>query len=366
MRILDRYILKSIVAIFISCIFLFLFMYVVIDVLSRLEDILKLQIHYTLLIQYYLSNLPMMFIQVAPFACLLSTLYTFSKLNHNNEVIAMRASGLSVFYITKTAIIFGLLVSLFIFWVSDRVCPHAMLLNKKIVAKMDEKKKDRVKKKTESLINLSMYGLKNRLFFINRFYPSAKTMEGIIILEQDENQNLTRKIVANKGVYEDGIWRFYQSITYDFDLNGQIINEPLYLEEEIMTIPETPNDFLAQRQKPEFMTIAQLDNYIWKMSHSGATTVIRNLKIDLYQKFTAPFTSLIIILLGIPFSLMMQKRATGLSSIGISIVVGFLYYIFDAVCVAIGKGGVLPPFLAVSLAGIIALTFSLSLIRRLP
>jgi len=340
-------------------------MYVIIDVLSRLEDILKLQIHYTLLIQFYLTNLPIMFVQVAPFACLLSTLYTFSKLNHNNELIAMRASGLSIFYITKTAIIFGVMISLFVFWINDHLAPQAMLETKKIQIKMEEGKKGK-KEKVESLTNLSMYGSKNRLFFINRFYPSTKTMEGIIILEQDEEQNLIRKIVANKGVYEDGIWKFYQSITYNFDRNGQIIEEPLYLEEEIMTIPETPNDFLAQRQRPEYMTINQLDNYIWKLSRSGATTVLRNLKIDLYQKFTSPFSSLIIILLGIPFSLMMQKRATGLSSIGISIIVGFLYYILDAVCVAIGRGGVLPPFLAASSAHIIALAFSISLINRLP
>ena len=366
MRILDRYILKSVVSIFISCIFVFLFMYVIIDVLSRLEDILKNQIHCTLLIQFYLTNLPIMFVQIAPFACLLSTLYTFSKLNHDNEIIAMRASGLSIFYITKTVIIFGIIVSLFVFWINDRFAPSAMLASQKIQAKMDEGKKDRKEKKAESLINLSMYGLKNRLFFINRFYPATKTMEGVIILEQDEEQNLTRKIVANKGVYEDGLWKFYQSITYDFDQNGQIVGEPLYLEEEIMSIPETPNDFLAQRQKPENMTINQLDNYIWKLSKSGATTVIRNLKIDLYQKFAAPFTSLIIILLGIPFSLMIQKRATGLSSIAISIIVGFLYYILDAVCIAIGRGGILPPIIAVSSAHILALSFSVFLISHLP
>jgi len=302
MRILDRYVLKSVVSIFISCIFVFLFMYVIIDVLSRLEDILKLHVHFSLLAQYYLVNLPVMFIQVAPFACLLSTIYTFSKLNHNNELIAMRASGLSIFYITKTAIIFGFLISLLIFWVSDRVAPGAMLLTKQIQTKMEEgKQTDKKEKKIEFLTNLCMYGSRNRLFFINKYYPSTKTMEGVIILEQNEQQELIRKIVANKGVYEDGLWRFYQSITYNFDLNGQIIDEPQYLEEEIMTIPETPNDFLSQRQKPEYMTINQLDNYIWKMSKSGATSVIRNLKIDLYQKFTSPFTSLIIILLGIPF-----------------------------------------------------------------
>ena len=211
-----------------------------------------------------------------------------------------------------------------------------------------------------------MYGLKNRLFFISKFYTANNTLEGITILEHDEKQNLTKKIVASKGVYEERLWKFHNCITYTFDLNGQIKNEPLFLEEEIMTIPEGPKDFLAQRRKPESMTISELDTYIWKLSRSGATNVIRNLKIDLYQKYTAPFTSLIIILLGIPFSLMMHKRATGLSSIGISIMVAFLYYILDAVFVAIGRGGILPPFLSASLSHLTGLVFSVYLIKSLP
>ncbi|MCX5700074.1 MAG: LptF/LptG family permease [Candidatus Omnitrophica bacterium] len=366
MRILDRHILKSVITIFVSCVFVFLFMYVIIDVLSKLEDIIKSQIHYTLLIQYYITYLPIMFVQVAPFSCLLSTLYTFSKLNHDNEIIAMRAAGLSILYITKTVILFGLMISLLVFWINDRFAPKAMLTTQKIIAQMDEAGKNRNEKKTEVLTNVSMYGLRNRLFFINKFYPTTKTMQGITILEQDEEQNLTRKIIANKGAYEDGLWKFYQSITYNFDKNGQIIDEPLYFEEEIMTIPETPHDFLAQRQRPEYMTINQLDNYIWKLSKSGAKTVINTLNIDLYQKFFSPFSSLIMILLGIPFSLIMRKRATGLSSIGFSIMVGFLYYILDAICIAIGRGGLLPPILAASGGHIIAIIFSIYLINKLP
>jgi len=366
MRILDRYVLKSVTTIFISCIFLFLFLYVVIDILSHLDDILKHSTHYSTLIQYYLWYLPIMFVQISPFACLLSTLYTFSKLNHNNEIIAMRASGLSIFYITKSALVFGAVVSLFVFLVNDRLMPQAMNITQKMKTQMEEGIKRRVEKKHETISNLSMYGLKNRLFFVSKFHSNTNTIENITILEHDEEQNLTRKIVARKGIYEDRLWKFYNCITYNFDADGQIEGDPIYMEEEIMTIPEAPKDFLAQRQKPDSMTIAQLDTYIWKLSKSGATNVIRNLKIDLYQKFTSPFTSLIIILLGIPFSLMMHKRATGLSSIGISIMVGFLYYIIDAVFIAIGRGGAIPPFAAASLSHAIALTFSLIFINNLP
>jgi lipopolysaccharide export system permease protein len=277
----------------------------------------------------------------------------------------MRSSGLSIFQITKTVIIFGLLLSLFIFWVNDRLLPQSLALTQKIKVQMEEGSKKK-EKKQEVIDNLTMYGLKNRLFFVNKFYPAENTMEGITILEHDERQNITKKIVANKGIYADNLWKFYQCITYNFDVNGHILQEPQYFEEEIMAIPETPHDFISQRQRPDYMTIMQLDDYIWKLSKSGASTVIRNLKLDLYQRFTSPFTSAVIIFLGIPFSLMLRRRATGLSSIGVSIIVGFLYYILDAVSIALGRGGVLAPVLAASLSHILVFLFSLHLINRLP
>jgi lipopolysaccharide export system permease protein len=317
-------------------------------------------------VQYYLLSLPMMFVQVTPFACLLSTLYTFGRLNHTNEIIAMRAAGMSVFQITKTVIIFGFVVSLLVFWVNDRLLPRSLVVTQKIKEQIESGSKKTKEKKQEPISNVSMYGLKNRLYFITKFWPLTNNMEGITILEHDEHQNLVKKIVANKGVYKNGLWTFYQSITYDFDANGQIKDEPVYFEEEIMPISETPQDLLNQRQRTEFMSIAQLDDYIWRLSRSGASTLIRNLRLDLYQRFTSPFTSLIIILLGIPFSLIMRRKATGLSSIGVSILVGFLYYILDAVCVALGKGGVLMPALSASLSHIIALSFSLYMINDLP
>jgi lipopolysaccharide export system permease protein len=211
-----------------------------------------------------------------------------------------------------------------------------------------------------------MYGLKNRLYFVNKFSLATNTMEGIVILEHDEQQNIIKKIVASKGTYQDGFWRFYQSITYEFDENNRIKKEPQYFDEEIMTIPESPQGFLSQRQRPDFMNIAQLDDYIWRLSRSGAIGITRKLKVDLYQRFTTPLTSAIIILLGIPFAVRMKKRATGLSSIGISIMLGFLYYVLNAVSIALGNAGVFAPFLAATFAHLIAITVSLYLINNLP
>lgn len=366
MRILDRYIVKSVLGIFLLCVLSFLWLSVVIDIFSRLEDILKLKVGLNLLVKYYLASLPVMFVQVAPISSLLATLFTFGKLNRNNEIIAMRSSGLSIFQISKSVIVFGLIASLFVFWVNDRFVPRSLFLTQKIRNYMDSGPKKTAGKENETLSNLSIYGLKNRLFFVTRFSPATNTMEGVTILEHDKQQNISKKIIANKGIYKNGIWTFYQCITYEFDENGQMKNEPTYMEEEIMMIPETPQDFLSQKQSPDFMTISQLDFYIQKLSGSGAVSVVRNLSIDLYQRFTYPLTSLVIIMIGIPFSLIMKRKATGLSSLGIAIMVGFLYYVLNAVSIALGKLGVLPPLLAVSLSHIAALLLSFRLIYSMP
>jgi lipopolysaccharide export system permease protein len=366
MRILDRYILKSVLSLFFSCLFTFLFLYIIIDVFSHLDEILKQKANLDMLGNYYLAYLPIIFVQVSPIACLLSTLYTFGSLNRNNELIAMRSSGLNIFQISRTVIMFGIIVSACVFWVNDRFVPSSMSSTEKIKAQMESGTKRAKEKGREVITNLSMYGLKNRLFFVNKFTLATNTMERIIILEHDEKQNITKKIVANKGVYKDGQWTFYQCITYHFDENVQIKEEPQYLEEEVMDIPETPYDFLHQMLLPDFMTISQLKDYMWRLSKSGATTVIRNLKVDLYQRFASPLTSIIIILLGIPFSMMMRKRATGLSSVGLSIMVGFFYYVLNAVSVALGKAGIFMPALAVSLSHIIALISAIYLIQTLP
>ncbi|MFH1440620.1 MAG: LptF/LptG family permease [Candidatus Omnitrophota bacterium] len=364
MRILDNYIFKSVIGVFFVCFFTFLSLYVIIDILSYLEDILRQHITLTILIKYYLSYLPIIFVQVAPFSCLLSTLYTFAKLNQNNEIIAMRASGLSIFGVTKTVIIFGFIISMVVFLVNDRFVPFAASLSQKVKYQITNNQKKN--KEKESINNLSMYGMGNKLFFVDKFSPATNTMEGIIILEQDKNQNITKKIVANKGVYTGGHWVFYQSITYEFDTYGQITTTPQYYEEEVMSIAENPEEFLAQRKSPDLMNISQLNEYIWKLSKSGATTVVRNLSVDLYQRYTMPLISLIIILLGIPCSLKIRRRATGISSIGIAIILAFSYYVLNAICIAFGKSGLLLPIISASLSHIIAICLSLYLIFELP
>lgn len=365
MRILDRYIIKSILTIFLGCIILFVFLYIIVDIFGHLDEILKQKTNLILLRQYYLAYLPIIFVQIAPIACLLATLYTLGSLNRNNEIIAMRTSGLSIWQITKTIIIFGVIVSVFVFLLNEKVVTRSQSIIERIKIQMESQGKKK-SKELEIIKNLSMYGLKNRLFFVNKFYIKDNTIEGITILEQDARQNVTKKIVASRGVWRDGLWTFYNSITYNFDENGQIKQEPTYFKEEIMNIDESPKDFLNQIQLPEFMNISQLNDYIYKLSKSGAEKVVNNLKVDLYQRYASPLTSLVIIIVGIPFALKIKRRVTALASFGISFVVGFLYYALNAMSIAFGKAGFFPAFMAVSLSHVLFFLLGIFVIYNLP
>jgi lipopolysaccharide export system permease protein len=339
-------------------------LYVIIDIFSHLDEILKQKVGFQLLFTYYLNFLPFILVQVAPFACLLGCLYTLGILNRNNEIIAMRTAGLSIFQITKTLIIFACLISILVFLVNDKFVPQSEITKQKIKKQMQQLNMRTKDKSSEEVIHLSIYGLKNRLFFINKFIIPESKMIGITILEQDSLANVRKKIVASYGIYKDGLWHFYDCITYFFGSDGRYKGEPVYLSEQLMDITESPQDFLKQRQKPEFMSVAQLNDYILKLSMSHAKVMIRNLRIDLYQRFFMPLTSLVIIIVGIPFSLILRRRATGLSSLGIAIMVGFLYYVVNAVSIAFGKAGLLPPIASVCLSHILFLSFGLYLIRE--
>lgn len=345
MRILDRYILKPVLGTFAGCLFIFIFLYVISDVLGRLDEILKSHISLGFICRYYLTYFPIIFTQTSPIALLLSAVYTFSKLNRNSELIALRASGLSLWQISSSIVTLGLVLSLGVFYVSEKFVPMAAAEAETMKTRI-EGNTSGSSKKEEIISHLAFYGLENRLFFVNSFDTKNNIMKGITILEHDRAQNLTAKIVANEGAYKNKLWIFYEYTKFHFDPDGQITEDTAYSPQQIMDITETPEDFLQQRRRPELMTITQLEDYIWRLEKSSAIPAARSLLVDLYQRYAASATSLILVLIGIPFSFVIRKRANLFSSFGICICVSFLYYISTAIAIALGKAEILFPFLS--------------------
>ncbi len=91
------------------------------------------------------------------------------------------------------------------------------------------------------------------------------------------------------------------------------------------------------------MSVAQLQAFIEELSTSGINTV--PWAVELQRKLAFPFVTLIMTLLAVPFGAATGRRGT-LYGISLGIVLALSYWILSSAFLAIGRSGVLPPFLA--------------------
>ena len=86
--------------------------------------------------------------------------------------------------------------------------------------------------------------------------------------------------------------------------------------------------------------------------------------VDLHQKIAYPFGNLVIVLIGLPFAMMIRSRkGSTFVSLGIALVLGFLYYVTNAVALAFGKSALLPPIVAAWAAPLLFITVALVIIE---
>ena len=132
MKILDRYTLKAYLAPLVWCFGVFIGLYLVLDLFGHLDEILRNKVSLALLLSYYGTMVPLIFIQVAPFACLMASLYTLSQFNRHLEVMAMRAAGVSPWSIIRPLVWMGLFLSLTVLVINETVAPGAALTTHQI------------------------------------------------------------------------------------------------------------------------------------------------------------------------------------------------------------------------------------------
>ncbi len=367
MRILDRYILRSILLIFAGTVFTFAFLFILIDMFGNLQDFIEKSVGLNVILQYYVSFFPTIIVQSSTMACLISVLFTYSNLNAHNEIIAIRASGMNFWQIARPALVFALFVCSFVFLMNEKFVPQSSMVNQeirdtqiKVVVSQKGKGKPPIK-------DLTFYGFKNRLFFIDLFDPNTDELTGITIISQDRKQNLVERITALKGKWTGIAWKFFdcQVTEYNSALPN-VSGTTKFFPEKLMDIKETPKDFLRQRIDVESMNLQALHDYIKRFSGSGAVKTVNNLRVDFHQKITLPLRNFVIVLIGLPFAILTvgKRRAMTFTSIAIALVIGFLYYVADAVGLALAKGGALLPWEGAWLTPILSTLIALFIIFR--
>jgi lipopolysaccharide export system permease protein len=187
-------------------------------------------------------------------------------------------------------------------------------------------------------------------------------MYDVIILEHRSDMTLKSKITARSGVYLNGQWVLYDVLEYQVDEKGNVVDKPQTLERMAIDLKESPEDFLTQYSDPQHMSYWNLRRYIKGTRMTGYRSSNR-LLVDLYEKISGPFVCLVMLLVSAPLALT-SRRGGAMLSIGVGLVVIVAFYSFSAVSSALGKGGILPPFVAAWLPNAVFTLLGALLIRK--
>ncbi|MFC1631884.1 LPS export ABC transporter permease LptG [Candidatus Omnitrophota bacterium] len=362
MKIIDRYIAREFILPFCYCLFVFVSLSVIIDLFSRMGDILKQQVPAVEMLKYYGAFLPIIFVHTAPIAVLLSTLYVLGNLTKYNEILALKASGFNVWRLAMPFLFLGLLISVATLIINDKIIPEANLISTTV---KEEYLKSESQHLTEKVVeNIAIYGTHNRLIHARKFYVQKNLLQDVTILEQNDNEQVTAKIQAKQAEWIDRQWAFFDCVAYNFNDSGQEINQPAFYKKMFFNMEEKPKDFLRRESSAQYMSYGKLKQYIKRLSGSGAK-IVQRLTVELHHKVSFPFISLVIMFLGIPFAI--SAQGTGkIASIGLCLVIGFFYYVVEALSLALGKRGTMPPLFAAWFANILFTTVGIMLMRRTP
>lgn len=348
MRILDKYITRQFIMPFLTCLFIFYFLFIIGDILGHLDDFSEKQVSFTVLFQYYAAWIPIIFVRTCPIAIVLSTLFTLGILNKNNEITGMKASGISLFRIIFPFLFSSLILSFIVLIVNDYYVPKAEFTTTKTKEEKIEKKGVLSQKIIE---NVSLHGENNKIYIAQKYDVSKKILYMLTITQHDDLKRVRAEMRADKACWEDKTkqWRFYNLVTVHKDEKGRITKRPVLQKEVLLSIPEKPEDFLRHQDESTFMSYLALKKHISRLRSAGSST--HQEQIDLYRKIAFPFANLIIVLVAIPFALNAPRSG---ALIGVVLGIGFclLYYILEAVILAVGKEGFMPPLLAAWLANI--------------
>lgn len=333
----------SIVLTFVVAIFL------AVDFFEKIDDFMESGLPFSKVLYFFVLRIPFVVALILPVCILLSVLIIFSLMVRNNEIVALKSSGIRIYYLFKPILIIGCLFSVLLFFLSDVIVPITMAKSNKIWLGEVRKESTVVSKEK----NIWIKG--NRMIIhIKYFNPKNMTIHGITLYKFDKNFRLIKRLDAQKGIFEQGKWKLNQTMVQDLDREKGKYDFSFH-KEQTEKLNILPDDLKRVVKKSGEMTFRELSNYIKKVEAEGYDATLY--RVDLQAKIAFPLICMIMCMVGtgIATGRKLKEGLPVIISYGIGI--AFLYWIFYSFCLSLGYGGMLPPFIAAWTANLVFFCF---------
>jgi len=272
-----------------------------------------------------------------PVFVLLAALISIGILARRNEILAMKASGISLYRIAAPLLIFTFLLSVGHIYYNEVIFPGP---NKRRVEIKEFVIRKNSREAKASQRNIYRQVNRNLYFVISSYNIPDMTGEDVKIYHLAENR-LTELITAKTMKYTSRNWMLYDGVRRIFGDSGETFIE--FDSLSAAYIQDKPKDFEVPLGKPEDMGYAELEHYIDLMKRIGGP--YRRELVDLKLKISFPFASFIVILICVPIA-SNPKRGGIAVSFAVGAGIALFYFVCFKVLQSLGYSGTLSPDLA--------------------
>ena len=345
MTIVDKYLTREILKCLATVLTVVVGLYVIVEFFNKVDNFMEAGLSIARLIRYLQLELPQIIVQIAPIAMLLAVLIAFGIMNKNNEIIALKCAGVSVYHLLRPVLTIAIVLSIMIFFLSEVVVPITMSRANKIWL-TEVKNKPAVATRQK---DIWIKGPRS-IYFIQYFNPKSQSISGVILNFFDNDFKLTRRVDANRGLYEQGKWVFYDILEQVLDRGSEVYQVQFHSQERI-DVDFLPEDLRRAFKRSEEMNVAELYRYIQEIELEGYDATA--FRVDFQARFAYPVLFIIVSIIGIGTAVKRKSREGPSVSIVFGAVVVFLYWVLHSFCLSLGYGGLLPPIISAWISNII-------------
>ena len=272
---------------------------------------------------------------VIPIATLLGVLVTFGMLSRTSELTVMKACGVSLYRVAVPAVILSLAWSAVLFALDQDLLARA---NRRAGA-LDDAIRGRPAKTYNPLNRRWVIGRDGSIYHYGFFDPRTDTLTSLSVYRLTPGAwRLSSETYATTAEHRNS-WTANKGWIQEFPKGPPTWRA--FTQQE-MTL-EPPAYFQTETPETEMMTAAQLRHSIDELAASGFNSIPQ--AIELQRKIAFPFVTFVMTLLAVPFGVTTGRRGA-LYGIGLGIVIALSYWLVMSVFIAVGKTGLLPPYLA--------------------
>jgi LPS export ABC transporter permease LptF/LPS export ABC transporter permease LptG len=344
-RLLDAYVVREFLGMFVLVLASFVMLMLVFTFFELIGDKIRNQIPMGMVGDYLFNLAPSMIYTITPLAVLIAVLVTFGVLNRNSEIVAMKATGISLYRLVIPVISISAILAVALFLFDDYYLPAANRRQEFLRSTIKGRPPQTFLHPEEKwMFGQSGQGEAAHIFYYQFFDRDDDAFVNLSVFEFNPSTfALSRRIFASRAVWDEKskAWNFLNGWARNTEDNKREYVE--FKNTTFSEIHEDPGYFKKENLQSQEMNFQQLRTYIRDLRQSGFDTM--RLRVALWHKLAYPMISIIMALLAIPFALSMGRRGS-LTGVAVAIAVALAYWVVDGLFGAMGNVNYLPAALA--------------------